>query len=188
MQLPVLAIDPGTTESAFIIWDGARPLEFGFLANQDLLDKLRNWESNGPPMYIEMMETHGMAPVGQSTFQTATWIGRFLEDWSIYGYPWHLVSRTQIRTHHCHSSRAKDPNVRQALIDKYGPIGLKKTPGPLYGISKHIWSALAIASYAVEAKIECSSQISSSKPHEAKPQHSDRANRKGKPGGADAKD
>jgi hypothetical protein len=183
MQLPVLGIDPGTNESAFIVWDGSRPLEFGFLPNQQLLEKLRNWENNGPPMYIEMMETHGMAPIGQSTFQTAAWIGRFIEDWSIYGYQWHLVSRTQIRTLHCHSSRAKDPNVRQALIDKYGPIGLKKAPGPLYGISKHVWSALAIATYAVEAKIECSCQISSSKEREPEPQHSNRAGRKGEPGG-----
>jgi len=46
--------------------------------------------------------------------------------------------------------RAKDANIRQALIDRYGPgkdkaIGQKKTPGPLYGFKSHEWAALAVA-------------------------------------------
>jgi hypothetical protein len=41
--------------------------------------------------------------------------------------------------------KAKDANIRQALIDKIGPQGTKKDPGPTYGISKDVWSALAIA-------------------------------------------
>ena len=46
--------------------------------------------------------------------------------------------------------RAKDANVRAALIDRFGPskrkaIGLKATPGPLYGVHSHMWSALAVA-------------------------------------------
>jgi hypothetical protein len=50
--------------------------------------------------------------------------------------------------------RAKDPNVRQALLDKIGPVGTKKNPGPLYGVSGHGWSALAVAVYASECA-EC---------------------------------
>ncbi|MBV8782506.1 MAG: hypothetical protein JO353_14005, partial [Phycisphaerae bacterium] len=46
--------------------------------------------------------------------------------------------------------RAKDGNIRQALIDRFGPtkeraIGKKKSPGPLYGMSGDCWSALAVA-------------------------------------------
>ena len=46
--------------------------------------------------------------------------------------------------------RAKDSNIRQAVMDMYGSskevaIGNKKKPGPLYGVVKDIWSSLAIA-------------------------------------------
>jgi hypothetical protein len=48
----------------------------------------------------------------------------------------------------CGDSRAKDANIRQALIDHFGgsaAIGRKAAPGPLSGISRDVWSALAIA-------------------------------------------
>jgi hypothetical protein len=40
--------------------------------------------------------------------------------------------------------RAKDSNIRQALIDRFGEPGTKKVPGLLYGIKKDEWSALAL--------------------------------------------
>jgi hypothetical protein len=59
------------------------------------------------------------------------------------------VYRRDVKLHICGSQRAKDANIRQALIDCYGgkveAIGKKKAPGPLYGISSHAWSALAVA-------------------------------------------
>ena len=49
----------------------------------------------------------------------------------------------------CKRLHALSMNIRQALIDRFGgkekAIGLKKTPGPLYGISSHAWAALALA-------------------------------------------
>jgi hypothetical protein len=53
-----------------------------------------------------------------------------------------------VKLHLCGSSRAKDPNVRTALLDRFGGAGAKGTkaaPGPLYGIAADLWSALAIA-------------------------------------------
>ena len=32
----ILVIDPGSTESAYVLWDGATVLEKGFLLNQEL--------------------------------------------------------------------------------------------------------------------------------------------------------
>jgi len=58
------------------------------------------------------------------------------------------ISRRAVKLHLCGSARAKDANIRQALIDRYGgsaAIGRKAAPGPLYGVSKDVWSALAIA-------------------------------------------
>jgi hypothetical protein len=60
-----------------------------------------------------------------------------------------MVYRNAVKLHICGTPRAKDPNIRQALIDKYGAPGTKKNPGPTYGVSSHLWSALAIADYAI---------------------------------------
>jgi hypothetical protein len=63
-----------------------------------------------------------------------------------------LVFRRDVKLHLCGSARAKDPNIRQALLDRFGPVGTKKAPGPLYGVKSHIWSALAVAVTASETK------------------------------------
>jgi len=55
--------------------------------------------------------------------------------------------------HLCKNNRAKDANIRQALLDRFPAtgggkapqIGTKKQPGPLYGVTSHLWSALAVA-------------------------------------------
>jgi hypothetical protein len=53
--------------------------------------------------------------------------------------------------------RAKHANIRQALIDWFGgsaAIARKAAPGPLYGISRDTWSALAIAiTYSIQPGI-----------------------------------
>ena len=70
-----------------------------------------------------------------------------------------LVRPTDIldhKVHHCHSARAKDSNIRQALLDRFGgkdiAVGTKADQGPLYGIKKDVWSALAIGVYHLETK------------------------------------
>lgn len=96
-------------------------------------------------MAIEMIASYGM-PVGREVFETCLWIGRFIEAW---GGPYTLVYRRDVKLHLCGQARAKDGNVRQAIIDRFGgkqsAIGNKKTPGPLYGVSGDVWQALAVA-------------------------------------------
>ena len=89
----------------------------------------------------------GMA-VGHEVFDTCRWTGRFQQ--AVYQrgiYPAHmqLVRRNAVKLALCGTPRAKDPNIRQAIIDRFGTVGTKKNPGPLYGISSHKWSALAVA-------------------------------------------
>ena len=59
-----------------------------------------------------------------------------------------------VKSHLCHSAKANDSNIRQALIDRWGgdqvAIGRKKAPGPLYGFSGDMWAALAVAVTAAE--------------------------------------
>jgi hypothetical protein len=145
----VLAIDPGTTKSAFILWDGERVINCGILENNSLLELLKS--SDLAPFdfaAIEMVACYGMA-VGKEVFETVFWIGRFYEVVSRkVGVG--RVYRKDVKLHLCNSPRAKDGNIRQALIDKHGVVGTTKNKGRLFGISSHLWAALAVADFALE--------------------------------------
>ncbi len=157
----VYGVDPGTIETGWVLWDGKRVVECGIDPNAAFLERLRSHtDPDKPPitMFVEMIACYGMA-VGFETFETCLWIGRFCEVWDILGLPWHLCYRTRIKIHHCHSAKATDSNISQAIRDKYGVVGTKKKPGPLYGVKKHIWSAVAIATYGLEAKIKPTCQV-----------------------------
>lgn len=52
-------------------------------------------------------------------FDTCLEIGRFKQVW-LNNKTFHEVHRKDVKLHICGSSRAKDPNVRQALIDRFG--------------------------------------------------------------------
>jgi hypothetical protein len=155
----LLAIDPGNEQSAWVLYDAEveRPVRFAKCSNDDLLDMIYDcphWEDDQPcHLAVEMIASYGMS-VGKEVFDTCVLVGRILEAWEVTGGvgngPGALVYRQTVKLHLCHDSRAKDKNIRQALIDRFGPgkakaIGKKKTPGPLYGVSNDVWSALAIA-------------------------------------------
>lgn len=153
----IYGIDPGTTDTGWVLWDGKRPVEFGITPNAEFLCRLRSSEIP-LPLYVEMIASYGMA-VGKETFQTVLWIGRFIETWDLHGFPWQLCYRLNIKVHHCKTARAKDANVTQALKDKYGDKGTRANRGPFFGVSSHVWSAVAIAAYASETNLVCTSKI-----------------------------
>ena len=151
--MKVLAIDPGPTRSAYVVFDDGEQLvdEKGILPNDEMHARLGELAIGGVErLVVEMIASYGM-PVGKPVFETCVWIGRFLERWlSLTGVPVHRYYQPTIRLHLCGNVRAKYPHIRQALIDRFGPgkeaaIGKKKNPGPLYGVSEDIWSALALA-------------------------------------------
>jgi hypothetical protein len=143
IPIKILAIDPGPTESAYVVWDGARIEWKGKETNADMLGIIGNFKlDHYNRCCIEMIASYGMA-VGAEVFETCVWIGRFMEAFGPDKCD--RIPRIQIKNHLCHSSRAKDANIRQALIDRLGPVGTKKSPGPLFGVSADIWSALAVA-------------------------------------------
>lgn len=146
----VLAIDPGPVRSAWLLWDvrRERPFRFAIVDNEELLELCRRdlFPLNIGTVVIEKVESFGMS-VGAEVFETVFWSGRFAEAAS-HSAAVQRLGRLKVKTTLCHDSRAKDSNIRQALIDRFGgsaAIGRKAEPGPLYGISKDVWSALAIA-------------------------------------------
>lgn len=145
----VLAIDPGPVQSQFLWWDAHFGVErHGLVDNRDIFDEIGARPVIGTHVCIEMVESFGMA-VGREVFETVFWSGRFAEFAAHRGITFHRIGRKDVKLHLCHSMRAKDPNIRQALIDRFGgkdvAIGRKSSPGPLYGISSHAWAALALA-------------------------------------------
>jgi hypothetical protein len=148
----LLAIDPGNTESAYLIYDtdARRVVEWRKAPNDEVLRVLDGgWTCD--ELAVEMIASYGMA-VGREVFETCVWIGRFIERWR--GYTPKLVYRRNVKLHLCGSARAKDANVRQALIDRFGgkdaAVGKKATPGPLYGLAGDGWAALGVAVTAAE--------------------------------------
>jgi len=144
----ILAIDPGPVESAILCLSDNGVAYAEKLPNSEV--RLRLLDRKNLAEYelcIEMIASYGM-PVGKEVFETCVWIGRFWEAW---GRDCLLVPRLNIKTHLCHSAKAKDANVRQALIDRLGVPGTKKNPGPTYGIAGDMWAALALAVYAKDA-------------------------------------
>jgi hypothetical protein len=145
----VMAIDPGPERSAWLVLERGIVVAFGLDPNDVLLEKCRRlFPMNIRQVAIEEIESFGMA-VGREVFTTVRWAGRFEEAADLQSAVVTLVPRRAVKLHLCGSARAKDSNIRQALIDRFGgdsvAVGKKASPGPLYGVSKDVWSALAIA-------------------------------------------
>jgi len=145
--MTITGIDPGNTHSAFVMIRGNKILDKGYLPNREFLFSIpppMNEDNTEGRIVCEMIASYGMA-VGRTVFETCVFIGRIIEitDWHV-----ERVTRIQVKSTLCHSAKAKDGNVRQALIDIYGPPGTKKNPGGTYGISGDMWAALAVATAA----------------------------------------
>lgn len=158
----IFAVDPGNERTAWVLLDetaGLRPLQMGLDENDIVLDFLRQLPAD-TKLAIEMVANYGMA-VGRTVFETVFWIGRF------YEAAGHLQTRERIfrmeeKLNLCHNSRAKDSNIRQALIDRFGDVGTKKDPGWFYGVKKDIWAAIAVGVTYADTRLKTKEE----KPHE----------------------
>lgn len=140
-----IGIDPGPEEHGVVWYDSTakRVVRSENLITTNLIPLLFDFDG---VVSIEWIESYGMT-VGKSVFETCLEIGRLVDA----PKQLRLIPRRLVKLHLCGTMRAKDPNIRQALIDKLGTVGTKKNPGPLHGVSGHLWSALAIAVYASES-------------------------------------
>lgn len=153
----ILAIDPGNKESAYCIWDGERIATYGKVTNEYLKEEVLGEFSimifPDDKVVIEMIASYGM-PVGKEVFETVLFIGRLLEWCEINKLDCELVYRKDVKIHFCNSMKAKDSNIRQALVDRFGGKGTKKNKGLTYGISKDVWQAFAIAVFYYDTHVK----------------------------------
>ena len=158
----ILAIDPGTTQSAYVLayTSTLEIIEFGLFDNDQVSVRLKVL-SFLPEIHlvIEMIKSYGSGmPMGDSVIETCVWIGRFTEVW---GRELTRLPRKTICAELCGRATANDANVSQAVRDRYTSIlprklgkgsnpvvGIKSAPGPLFGVKKDIWQALgALVAY-----------------------------------------
>lgn len=153
----ILAIDPGTLQSGWVQFAGCRVVSSGVSPNAHVLERIRvlgGYVSAGlhepVTLAIERFEARGM-PIGDESIETLLWTGRMIQAWHD---PERVrrVKRSEVKLRLCGTTRAKDPNVRQALIDLLGAPGVKARPGPTYGVSSHAWAALGVAVVAAGAR------------------------------------
>ena len=150
----ILAIDPGSEKSAWVYYEGGKVLGMSIDDNMSVVIMLRRFHDVYDDVAIEMIASYGMA-VGKTVFETCVWIGRFIEAYESQSLRnKHVkVYRKDVKMYLCNSMRAKDSNIRQAIIDRYPAagggktpqVGTKSQPGPLFGVAKDIWAALGVA-------------------------------------------
>lgn len=143
----LLAIDPGTTKSAWCTYDTSKnppSISAGILPNREMKNLVSLMGDQ--TLIVEMIASYGL-PVGAEVFETCVWIGRFIE---AHGGLHRRVFRKEVKMHLCGSLRAKDSAIRQRLIDLLGKPGTKKNPGRTYGLATDMWAALSVAVFAAE--------------------------------------
>jgi hypothetical protein len=150
----ILAIDPGNIESGYVLVDKdtLEPLEIGKIKNEELMRKLEILTFKSiKHVAIEKIASYGM-PVGETTFDTCIWIGKFELASELYlEITPKYIYRKEEKMNLCHTMKAKDSNIIQALVDRFAPNtpnkgkGTKKEPGWFYGFKKDIWQAYAVA-------------------------------------------
>ena len=148
--MKLLAIDPGNEKSAWVLYDTEKklPIKFAIEDNNDVLERITELDADA--ISIEMVASYGMA-VGRHVFETCVWIGRYIQAWleNCHGVCTQIY-RKDVKMHLCGQTKAKDSNIRQAIMNRYGSTrqkaqGTKSKPGPLYGVSKDVWAALGVA-------------------------------------------
>lgn len=152
----ILAIDPGNVQSAwcFIDTETLKPLSFGKDENPVVLDSVQRIFYD--EIVIERVASYGMA-VGREVFETCEWVGRFTQAARV---PPDYIYRREEKLHICGDSRAKDANIRRAIIDRFAKHdlkngkGTKKNPDWFYGFSADVWAAYAVGITYIETTLK----------------------------------
>lgn len=150
----ILAVDPGNTESAYVVLDrdSLKPLAFDKVSNWDLLKLIEDNHFRAVTDFgIEMVASYGMR-VGKDVFETCVWIGRFAESFEHHENieAKFIYRKSDVCPNICHDSRANDADIRHGLIDRFAKHdfkagkGRKKNPDWFFGFRADIWQAYAV--------------------------------------------
>lgn len=156
----ILAVDPGPTACGLVLYDETarrviwsqpdRPVEMALSDIRDVYCSARR-----PIVAVETVQAQGWkgsSPIiGTTTIQTAIVVGRLYQEAVGGDLETTLLYRHEVLSAlHVSGRGNRDTLVRERLLELHGgtratACGTKKAPGPLYGVSGHAWSALAVA-------------------------------------------
>ena len=155
----LLAIDPGDEYSAVVFMDieTYKPLYFAKERNEEAIVHMSEWilkkdfYEHKPVTNVacEMIASYGMG-VGAHVFWTCVEIGKFTTILEQTGCKVDYIYRKDEKMNLCKSMKAKDSNIRIALIDRFAQFdkkagkGTKKNPDWFYGFSADCWQAYAV--------------------------------------------
>lgn len=139
--MQILGIDPGPRSSGVVAWEeGAVVWAQQAMPNEEVREEIKKgWDL----VCLERIRA-AYAHIGVSTVDTIWESARFYQLAIEWGISVWCASPDQVRQTVAGTTRARDSGVRQALLDLIGPQGVKRDPGPTYGVSKHAWRALAV--------------------------------------------
>jgi hypothetical protein len=159
--MKIIAIDPGTVQSAFVSWDTETDafvdvqdeFRLGLVPNKDLHMEAFYLLMNVQPdlIAIEMVQSYGLT-VGRTTFETVLFVGKLTEKFHNCYTEYNCLREFSIKYYGRPTIKAqvggkKDSEVRASLRLRYGEA---KKGEKLYGVKKDIWSALAVAAALTE--------------------------------------
>lgn len=150
----ILGIDPGNEHSAYVVVDDEMQIiKAEKVSNETMLKRFENIlvldSKKRIHIAIEMIASYGMA-VGKTVFDTCVFIGQLKQIAEQKGYNVTFIYRKDEKMTICGSMKAKDSNIRQALIDRYAKFdfkngkGTKKNPDTFYGFKADMWAAFAV--------------------------------------------
>ena len=158
---------------------GVDPILFGTTENKLLRSSFANgpWDARSTMLLIEAPKPRGMPTAGEE-MEMMIELGKFLECWDRLGGEYSYVFRQDVKLHLCGTARAKDKNVNQAIRDRFGgeQKGVKcplcngkgwrgrdhiecpqcdgekweRMPGPLAGVTGHVYAALAVGLWFID--------------------------------------
>lgn len=116
----LLAIDPGSDYSAYVVFDSGVPTKGEWLLNSQLLQMIREGLTAGMVLAIETLHPRGEL-ASRDAMTTQLWAGRFIEaaehNWQTRHV---IIDPNDARVAVTGDTKSKDKHIRQAIIDYYG--------------------------------------------------------------------
>ena len=139
-------IDPGTEKSGYIV-KSYDTYGAPFMVRLDVGENEQVLNECGIHQRVVIEQLSGMGQmIGQSTLDTAVWVGRFMERAMSRDNEVEMMTRRDVKLYLCGSCRAKDKDIRQRVIDIFGEVPTKKNPNPTWPAkpASHMWQAAGL--------------------------------------------
>ena len=155
--MKILAIDPANELTAYVIVDtDFKIYDKGKVPNSEMLEIIERNEYD--IMAIEIIANFGLS--GRHLFETSEMIGRCDYANTLNGKTTLRIKRNDVKKHFKVKRGSKqnpvpgaDSQIRTSLINRFGEVGTKASPGYFYKFKEDIWQAMAVLVYTVDNKL-----------------------------------